>query len=80
MYTSITKEEKLRHPYYKIMELNKDELQNELNSWSRLDLIDWLCWNDKNGVYRDEHSLREFDNVLGKTEAISIMSRQILEG
>lgn len=79
MNTTINEEEKLRHPYYKIMELNSVELQTELNSWSRLDLIDWLSWNDRNGVYRDEDSLREFDNILGKEDAIEIMCRQILE-
>jgi len=79
MYTSISNEEKLRHPYYKIMELNKEELQLELNSWSRLKLIDWLSWNDRNGIYKDEDSLAEMGNILGKEEAIEIMSRQILE-
>ena len=69
--------EKLRHPYYQIMELEKEELLIKLNTWSRLELIDWLCWNDRNGVYRDEDSLSEFGNVLGKEEAIEIMSRQI---
>ena len=79
MYSSISEEEKLRHPYYKIMELSKDKLQVELNSWSRLELIDWLSWNDRNGVYRDEDSLSEMGNILGREEAIEIMSRQILE-
>lgn len=76
----ISEEEKLRHPYYKLMELSGDALQSELNSWSRLDLIEWLSWNDKNGIYKDEDSLREFDNILSKGEAIEIITRQILEG
>jgi hypothetical protein len=59
------------------MELRGDDLLNELNSWSRLDLIEWLSWNDRNGVYKDEESLAEFDNVLSKEEAIEIMTRQI---
>ena len=74
---NFTEIEKLRHPYYQIMELEKEELLIKLNTWSRLELIDWLCWNDRNGVYRDEDSLSEFGNVLGKEEAIEIMSRQI---
>ncbi|MCX7551625.1 hypothetical protein [Xanthomarina sp. F2636L] len=78
MYTSVSEEEKLRHPNYQIMELRGDKLQAELNSWSREDLIEWLVWNDRNGVYRDEDSLREFDNILGKSEAISIIIRQII--
>lgn len=79
MYLSITEEEKLRHPNYQIMELSGDKLHVELSSWSREDLIGWLVWNDRNGVYRDEDSLREFDNILGKEEAVFIITRQILE-
>jgi hypothetical protein len=75
----ISDEEKLKHPYYKLMELSGDALQSELNSWSREDLIEWLSWNDRNGVYKDEDSLREFDNILGKEEAIEIITRQIAE-
>lgn len=79
MNTYLNEEKKLKHPYYKLMELSEEKLQLELKSWSRKDLIDWLCWNDKNGVYRDKDSLREFDNVLGKEEAIEIITRQISE-
>lgn len=71
--------EKLRHPYYQIMELEKEELLIKLNTWSRLDLIDWLCWNDSNGIYRDEESLSEVGVILNKKLAIEIISRQILE-
>jgi len=56
-----------------------DELQAELNTWSRESLIDWLTWNDRNGVYKDEDSMREFGNILGKEEAIQIMTNQILQ-
>ena len=79
MNTYINEDEKLKHPYYKLMELRGDALQSELNSWSREDLIEWLSWNDRNGVYKDEDSLREFDNILGKEEAIEIITRQITE-
>ena len=79
MYTSISETEKLRHPYYQIMELKNKQLQIELNIWSRLELIDWLCWNDKNGIYRDEDSLSEMGDILGKEEAIEIVVRQILD-
>ncbi|TXE08662.1 hypothetical protein ES711_09195 [Gelidibacter salicanalis] len=78
MYNCITEEERLRHSYYQIMELSSDELHIKLNSWSREDLIEWLVWNDRNGVYRDEESLSEMGNILEKDEAISIITRQIL--
>ena len=73
----ISEDEKTKHPFYTIMDLKGDVLFNELNSWSRLDLIEWLCWNDRNGVYKDEDSLAEFGNVLSKEEAIEIMISQI---
>jgi hypothetical protein len=73
----ISEDEKTRHPFYTIMDLKGDVLFNELNSWSRLDLIEWLCWNDQNGIYKDEESLAEFNNILSREEAIEIMTRQI---
>lgn len=75
----ISEDEKARHPYYTIMDLRGDELLNELNSWSRLDLIEWLSWNDRNGVYSDEDSLREFDQIISREEALEIIVRQITE-
>lgn len=80
MPTNFIEETKLKHPNYQIMELNRDQLKSELNLWSREHLISWLYWNDSNGVYKDEDSKREFDNVLGKTEAIEIITRQIVQG
>lgn len=79
MSTFISEEENLKHPYYKLMELRGVALETELNSWSRLDLIEWLSWNDQNGVYKDEESLREFGNTVSKKEAIEIITRQITE-
>jgi hypothetical protein len=79
MKTYISEDEKYRHPYYTIMNLKGDDLLNELNSWSRLDLIEWLSWNDSNGIYKDEESLDEIGNVLIKEEALEIIVRQITE-
>ena len=79
MNIHINEEEKLKHPYYKLMELRGEALETELNSWSRLDLIEWLSWNDRNGVYKDEESLQEFGNTVRKKEAIEIIIRQITE-
>lgn len=72
-------EEKLKHPYYQLMELRGEALTEVLNSWTRLELIEWLSWNDRNGVYKDEDSLQEFGNIVSKEEAISIITRQISE-
>jgi len=69
----------LRHPFYKIMELEHDELNKELQSWDRSKLIEWLRWNDNNGVYDDAASMREFGNILEKNDAINIILKQILD-
>ena len=71
--------QKLSHPYYRIMELKGEELRKQLNSWSRLELIDWLCWNDRNGVYSAIDSHREFGEILSKKKALEIMISQIEE-
>jgi hypothetical protein len=78
--TFLEEERKLRHPYYKIMEVKGAELKNTLLQWSRTELIDWLSWNDRNGVYKDEQSLQEFGEIITKELALEIMMKQITEG
>ncbi|MBK8626267.1 MAG: hypothetical protein IPN86_12090 [Saprospiraceae bacterium] len=75
--TLVDKSRLERHPNYKIMDLNPEELNNELKTWERLRLIDWLCWNDKNGIYDDINSIREFGHILQKDDAIEIIINQI---
>ncbi len=79
MSTYVSEEEKLKHRYYQLMEHKGEGLVTELNSWSRLNLIEWLCWNDANGVYKDEESLQEMGNTMTKEEAIHIITKQITE-
>ncbi|MDF0719195.1 hypothetical protein P0M11_04190 [Kaistella sp. PBT33-4] len=75
----ITEEEKRSHPYYQIMELHGEDLCKTLNSWTRQELIDWLCWNDSNGIYSDEDSLREIGEILTKEVATEIITNQVCE-
>ncbi|RMB60975.1 hypothetical protein EAX61_05700 [Dokdonia sinensis] len=70
---------KLAHPYYKIMELNKETLLKELASWSRTELIEWLCWNDRNGVYKDQERIDEGGDPMDRDYALETMTRQILQ-
>lgn len=79
MDTYLSEQEKRSHPYYRIMEQKGEALKEKLNTWSRAELIDWLCWNDRNGVYTDEDSLREFGNILSKERAIEIITEMIYE-
>lgn len=52
-------------------------MSTDLESWTREELIDWLCWNDHNGVYRDEDSIQEFGNIMSKSEAIELIKNQL---
>lgn len=42
-------------------------------------MIEWLCWNDSNGVYRYKQSLSEFGKIMEKEEAMEIITRQITD-
>jgi hypothetical protein len=53
------------------MELETD-VSNRIKSWSRLDLIEWLCWNDRNEFYKDDESLQEFGIQLVKKKLLNI--------
>lgn len=63
--------------FYDIIDLSKENLDQFLKHTSREELIDWLQWNDPNGVYRDEDSLSEFGNILTKDEGVEIIKNQI---
>lgn len=43
---------------------------------NREELINWLCWNDPNVVYRDEDSIREGMDVLSYEEAYELYLNQ----
>ncbi|WP_257667299.1 hypothetical protein [Parapedobacter tibetensis] len=64
--------------HYKVMALPEDELLTEVRAMSREQLIDWLSWNDRNGIYKDVDSMAEFGNVMTKEEGEEIMFRQIM--
>ncbi|MFY8185197.1 MAG: hypothetical protein ACOVLD_03940 [Bacteroidia bacterium] len=50
---------------------------NDLPKMSREQLIEWLCWNDPNGVYRDEESMSEFGVIMDEKEAYWLALGQI---
>ncbi|MES2448602.1 MAG: hypothetical protein V4546_15545 [Bacteroidota bacterium] len=65
-----------QNPNYRYKFLSEEELRNELKNWSRQDFINWLCWNDRNGIYRDEKSLAEVGCIMTYEEGVEIMVRQ----
>ena len=51
--------------------------ERDLVSLTREELISWLCWNNPNGVYRDEESIAEFGEIMPYEEAYWIALRRI---
>lgn len=70
----------LKHPYYKLGDMPLIEVEQEISKWSRQDFINWLSWNDPNGVYSDNDSMDEFGNIMSIEEAREILLRQLEEG
>jgi len=59
------------------MENSDQKLIDEISKLTRIDIIEWLQWNDSNGIYIDELSFQEFGAVMLREEGIEIMIRQI---
>jgi hypothetical protein len=59
--------------------MNDADLIILLNSLTREDITEWLIWNDPNGIYSDEQSLKEMGNIMSREEGLEIMHRQIEE-
>jgi hypothetical protein len=67
------------YPYIRLIEISNTELAGVIGKLSRYDIIEWLMWNDRNGVYSDPDSLREFGAVMTKEESVQILLRQVAE-
>jgi len=48
-----------------------------LENGTRNDVINWLCWNDRNGCYRDDDAIAEGYDPLTLEQARDIMRRWI---
>lgn len=57
--------------------ISEEQLIALVNGMSRNDIIGWLSWNDPNGIYNDEQSLKELGNIMTKEEGIEILLRQV---
>lgn len=67
------------YKYIDFVDMSNEKLLNVIQDMSRNDIIQWLCWNDPNGIYSDERSMKEFENILSRTEAVEILLRQCEE-
>ncbi len=70
---------KSNYTYQSVVEINEAELIILLNALTREDIIEWLMWNDPNGIYCDDQSLRELGNIMTREEGLEIMLRQAEE-
>lgn len=68
-----------QYSYQQLIDISFEKVVLLINSLSRKDIIEWLSWNDPNGIYSDERSLKELGNVMSRDEAVEIMLRQIEE-
>jgi hypothetical protein len=67
------------YTYQSVVEINEAELIILLNALTREDIIEWLMWNDPNGIYSDEQSMKELGNIMSREEGLEIMLRQAEE-
>jgi hypothetical protein len=68
-----------KHVNYRYVFMNELELRAELKGWCRQDLINWLKWNDANGIYDDEQSFSEIGCIMSYEEGVEIMINQIIQ-
>lgn len=67
------------YKYQTLTEITEAKLILLVNAMSREDLIEWLSWNDPNGIYQDQQSLKELGNVMSREEGMEILLRQVEE-
>ena len=67
------------YTYHSVVEIDEAELIILLNALTREDIIEWLMWNDPNGIYSDEQSTNELGNIMSREEGLEIMLRQAEE-
>ncbi len=66
-----------KHPFYRLFLMTEPEVQAELETWTREQMIDWLKWNDPFGAYTDDESCKRFGDVMSREEGMHTIIRQI---
>jgi hypothetical protein len=67
------------YDYQSLTALSEEKLVLLANAMRREDIIEWLAWNDPNGIYYDEQSLKELGNTMSRSEGLEILLRQVEE-
>lgn len=79
MYIDEKQELILKNGNYRYIFMNEEQLRTELKNWCRQDLINWLKWNDSNGIYDDNQSMAEIGCVMSYEEGVEIIIKQIIQ-
>jgi len=69
----------LKYDYQYLTTHTPEKLILLVNGMSREDIIEWLSWNDPNGIYEDDRSIKELGNIMSRSEGIEILLRQVEE-
>lgn len=65
------------HPNYRICTMSPVEIIEELTTWSRDEMIAWLCWNDPLGIYTDKEMVLEYGDILWRNQAVELILYKI---
>lgn len=65
------------HPNYRICTMSPVEIIEELMTWSRDEMIAWLCWNDPLGIYTDKEMVLEYGDILWRNQAAELILYKI---
>ena len=72
-----TLEDRYNDPFLGSYRRCSDPDTDILENGTRNDVINWLCWNDRNGCYRDDDAIAEGQDPLTLEQAREIMRGQI---
>jgi hypothetical protein len=67
------------YTYQQLTEISAEALLMLVNAMDRKAIIEWLAWNDPNGIFHDEQSLKELGNIMTREEGLEILLRQVEE-
>ena len=65
------------HPNYRVFAMSPVEVIEELLTWSRDEMIAWLCWIDPLGIYTDKEMVIEYGDILWRNQAVELILYKI---